>query len=42
MHVIPKISNTRPSQTEDVNTMDLIKDLHLAEKSFAHLDQLVC
>ena len=36
MHVIPKITNTLPSQPVDVKTMDIIKDLHLADKCFSH------
>ena len=34
--MIPKITNTLPSQPVDVKTMDIIKDLHLADKSFSH------
>ena len=44
MHVISKITNTLPSQPIDVKTIDIIKDLHLADKSFAYpgsIDMLI-
>ena len=44
MHVNSKITNTLPSQPIDVKTIDIIKDLHLADKSFAHpgsIDKLI-
>ena len=44
MHVISTITNTLPSQPIDVKTTDIIKDLHLADKSFAHpgsIDMLI-
>ena len=44
MPVISKIPNTFPSQPIDVKTIDIIKDLHLADKSFAHpgsIDMLI-
>ena len=44
MHVISKITNTPPSQLIDVKTIDIIKVLHLADKSFAHpgsIDMLI-
>ena len=36
MHVIPKITNQLPSQPIDVTTLNIIKDLHLADKSFTN------
>ena len=36
MHVISKITNTPPSQPIEVTTINIIKDLHLVDKSFAH------
>ena len=44
MHVIPKITNQPPSQPIDVTTINMIKDLHLADKSFANpgsIDMLI-
>ena len=44
VHVISEITNTLPSQPIDVKTIDIIKDLHLADKSFAHpgsIDMLI-
>ena len=42
-HVITRKANTLPSQ-RNVETMDIIKDLHLADKSFGHpgsIDMLI-